>query len=109
METDGLTFEYWLAPLDEEDIEARLRTLVARIGEHVERHDFAQRILLGDISIREWPAGEGVGHGRAIVVPFYREHFREMPAIAFYLRELGRKQRLRLAALMLPGGGCIPM
>ena len=109
MDANDEAFEYWLAPLDDDDIEGRLQTLMARVCEHAGRHDFAQRILASGIAIREWPADTGFARGRAIVVPFHREHYREMPAIAFYLRELGREQRLRLAALMLPGGGCIPM
>ena len=106
---DDAFFEYWLSPLDDQDLDERLRRLVEKIAAHAAKHDFAQRIHVEGIAVREWPADAGLGAGRAVVVPFHREHFREMPAIAFYLKELGRENRFRLAAMMLPGGGCIPM
>jgi hypothetical protein len=99
------TFEYLLEPLDDEAIEKKAEVLAAVIGDHASKHDFAQRILVDQIVVRPVPSGQS----RAISIPFRREHYREMPAIGMYLRQRGRDLRLKLCALVLPGGESIPM
>jgi len=95
------TFFYRLVPSLPGDLESLAERFALRVAEHAKKHDFAQLIRADRIAVLPGRGGAGV------LVPFRRNHHREIPAIGWYLRTLGRTIGLRLEELILPGGDTV--
>lgn len=83
------------------------KRLAATIRCHVQRHDFAQRVLYDHIRIETLDMGSG--NECIVLVPFVREHFQEFCAVNMYIRTRAEEVGLALAGLQMPDGDVIPL
>jgi hypothetical protein len=99
-------FRFSCAPLDQGEIREKGTALLRRIQEHAQKHDFAQRLHVEEVTYEEVEY-----NGRkmlSLIIPFHKECFQELAAINHYMNIRAREAGLKITNLILPDGSCIP-
>lgn len=105
---ENMLFSYALTAENPDLLPVLLKKLRQMIEEHAKRHDFAQMVHVEDIHTGTVDLGGNTAE-TAILVPFHRDHFRELVTLNQYMRERATEIGLALRGLILPAGaGIIP-